>query len=57
MMIWLCSLETTWWLNYAKEMCVAWDLKREKHMPSKARQKEEMQTIISYHESHMIHGR
>jgi hypothetical protein len=56
MMIWSCSLETTWWLNYAKEMHVAWDLKREKHKPSKARQKEEMQAIAYYRESQMIHG-
>jgi hypothetical protein len=56
MMIWLCSLETTGWLNYVKEMCVTWDPKHEKHMPSKARQKKRMQAIVSYHESQMIHG-
>ncbi len=37
-------------------MHVAWDLKREKHKPSKARQKEEMQAIAYYRESQMIHG-
>ncbi len=27
---------------YAKEICVTWDLKHEKHGPSKVRQKKEM---------------
>jgi hypothetical protein len=33
---------------YAKEMCMKWDPKHEKHGPSKARQKKEMQTIASH---------
>ncbi len=33
---------------YAKEMCMKWDPKREKHRPSKARKKKEMQTIVLY---------
>jgi hypothetical protein len=33
---------------YAKEVCMTWDLKCEKHEPSKARQKKEMQTFVSY---------
>ncbi len=38
-------------MAYAKEVCVAWDLKCEKHGPSKVRHKKEIQTIVSYHES------
>ncbi len=33
---------------YAKEMCMTWDPKHEKHGPSKARQKKKMEKIVSY---------
>jgi hypothetical protein len=33
---------------YAKEVCMTWDPKCEKHGPSKARQKKEMKKIILY---------
>jgi hypothetical protein len=33
---------------YVKEVCTTWDFKHEKHMLSEARQKKEMQTIVSY---------
>ncbi len=43
-------------MAYAKEVRMTWDPKCKKHGPSKARWKKEMQAIISYHESQMIHG-
>jgi hypothetical protein len=46
----LVALIKTNEMAYAKEVHMTWEPKHKKHKPSKARQKKEMQAIISYHE-------